>query len=93
LLILRSLTNSKSTPHDVQSTWGRRCNKLLFVTKENNTATSLLLLSDVETDKEHNATDMMSIIQLVYDSHIDDADWFLQVSLRVHVTSVFGSYK
>lgn len=74
-LILTSQKNHQQKAIHVKNTWGRHCNKLLFVS----TLTDLNLESigfNVIDDHEHLWGKVKLAIQYVYKNFIDDYDWF-----------------
>lgn len=74
-LILTSQKNHQQKAIHVRNTWGRHCNKLLFVS----TLTDLNLESigfNVIDDHDHLWGKVKLAIQYVYKNFIDDYDWF-----------------
>jgi glycoprotein-N-acetylgalactosamine 3-beta-galactosyltransferase len=75
--IATSVENHKKKASYVKKTWGKRCNKLLFMSTKSDTELETIALPvkegrDTLWDKTKNA------FQYVYKHHADDADWFLK---------------
>uniref|UniRef100_A0A1I8MCZ9 N-acetylgalactosaminide beta-1,3-galactosyltransferase n=1 Tax=Musca domestica TaxID=7370 RepID=A0A1I8MCZ9_MUSDO len=61
----------------IRHTWGRRCNKLLFISsKEDNVLQTIAL--PVEEGRQHLWEKTKLALKYVYDHHLNDADWFLK---------------
>ena len=56
-------------------------NTLLFVSEKDDVGALSAVRVDVETGREHLTAKTMSAFQHIYEHHINDADWFLKVSL------------
>jgi hypothetical protein len=75
--IMTTPENHKSKASFVKNTWGKRCNKLLFMSTKVDPELGSIALPVKEGrntlwDKTKNA------FQYIYKHHIDDADWFLK---------------
>lgn len=61
----------------VRNTWGKRCNKLLFMsTEEDDELPSVKL--DVEEGRHNLWNKTKKALKYIYDHHYDEADWFLK---------------
>jgi glycoprotein-N-acetylgalactosamine 3-beta-galactosyltransferase len=75
--IATSVENHKKKAKFVKKTWGKRCNKLLFMSTKSDADLGTIALPvkegrDTLWDKTKNA------FLYVYKHHADDADWFLK---------------
>lgn len=78
--VMTSPDNHKTRATLVQETWGKRCDKLLFVSeREDKSLTNLTFLEvSVEHGREHLTAKTMSAFDHIYEKHIDEADWFIK---------------
>ncbi|XP_017490635.1 PREDICTED: glycoprotein-N-acetylgalactosamine 3-beta-galactosyltransferase 1-like, partial [Rhagoletis zephyria] len=61
----------------IRNTWGRRCNKLLFMsTKEDSFLETVRL--DVPEGRDYLWHKTRAAFNYISDHHLDDADWFLK---------------
>ena len=79
--------NHKKTAVHVQATWGRRFNKLLFVSENDDTNGSLpiIVVAANLTGREHLTAKTMRSFDYVYKHHFDDADWFMKTDDDTYV--------
>lgn len=75
--ILTSPATLKTRAAQVKDTWGKQCNKLLFMSSENDTLFPAINLG-VPEGRAHLTGKTMHAFKYVYDHHFDDADWFLK---------------
>ena len=68
----------------VRDTWARRCNKVLFVSDEDN-ATFPVINFGTGKGREHLTARTMRAFDYIYEHHIDDADWFLKADDDTYV--------
>lgn len=68
----------------VRNTWGRRCNKLLFMSSEWNSSFPTIGLN-VSEGREHLTGKTMQAFRYVYENHFDDADWFMKADDDTYV--------
>jgi len=74
------MTNPKNIynkARHVKVTWGKRCNKLLFMSSKENSFLPAVGL-DVSEGREHLWGKTKAAFKYVYDNHYDDADWFIK---------------
>jgi glycoprotein-N-acetylgalactosamine 3-beta-galactosyltransferase len=83
--VMTTPDNHLSKAVHIQATWGRRCTKLLFVSEQEDTGALSAIRVDVEAGREHLTAKTMSAFQHIYDHHIDDAEWFLKVSVQLRL--------
>ncbi|XP_037827389.1 LOW QUALITY PROTEIN: glycoprotein-N-acetylgalactosamine 3-beta-galactosyltransferase 1-like [Lucilia sericata] len=82
--ILTNPTNHLTKAIHIRHTWGRRCNKLLFMSsKEDNDLPTIKL--DVEEGRENLWNKTRLALKYIYDHHIDDAEWFLKADDDTYV--------
>lgn len=76
-LVMTYPENHRTRAIHVKETWGKRCNKLLFMTNEPDPLLETAVVSQNETrDKLWDKT--KKSFQYVYDLHFDEFDWFLK---------------
>nr|KAG5709400.1 hypothetical protein BaRGS_029249 [Batillaria attramentaria] len=73
----------KKTVH-VRNTWGKRCNKLLFMSSEWNSTFPTIGLN-VSEGRQHLTAKTMQAFRYVYENHLDDADWFMKADDDTYV--------
>ena len=61
----------------VKNTWGKRCNKILFMSSETDMELGTIALP-VNEGRNNLWDKTKSAFQYVYQNHYDDADWFLK---------------
>ncbi|XP_059084622.1 glycoprotein-N-acetylgalactosamine 3-beta-galactosyltransferase 1-like isoform X2 [Tigriopus californicus] len=69
--------NHKTMAMDIKATWGRRCNKLIFISSENDSFLPSIGLPVLE-DWNNTWTNTKKVFKHVYENHIDEAEWFLK---------------
>lgn len=69
--------HKKKVPH-VKATWGKKCNKLLFMSIQNDTDIPEIVKIPVENGREHLWNKTKLTMEYVYKNHLDDADWFMR---------------
>uniref|UniRef100_A0A1A9W866 Glycoprotein-N-acetylgalactosamine 3-beta-galactosyltransferase 1 n=1 Tax=Glossina brevipalpis TaxID=37001 RepID=A0A1A9W866_9MUSC len=75
--VMTNPKNHRTKARHVKRTWGKRCNKLLFMsTKEDEELNSIAL--PVSEGRNHLWAKTKAAFQYIYDHHMDDADWFLK---------------
>lgn len=61
----------------IHRTWGRRCNKLLFMSSQLDEELQTIALP-VEEGRQHLWYKTKLALKYIYDHHFEDADWFLK---------------
>lgn len=61
----------------IRRTWGRRCNKLLFMSSQLDEELQTIALP-VEEGRQHLWYKTKLALKYIYDHHFEDADWFLK---------------
>ncbi|XP_070208774.1 glycoprotein-N-acetylgalactosamine 3-beta-galactosyltransferase 1-like [Littorina saxatilis] len=61
----------------VRNTWGKRVNKLLFMSSQWNSTFPTIGLN-VSEGREHLTAKTMQAFRYVYEKHFDEADWFMK---------------
>lgn len=69
--------NHKKKARHVLATWGKRCNKLLFVTRTLEPDLPTMLL-DIPDGRVHLWNKTKGAFEGAYKNHLNDADWFLK---------------
>ena len=81
---MTSPENHKSRAIHIQRTWGKRCNKLLFVSEKTDGSLPILQIS-VEHGREHLTAKTMQAFDHIYEDHFNEADWFLKADDDTYV--------
>ncbi|XP_061390589.1 glycoprotein-N-acetylgalactosamine 3-beta-galactosyltransferase 1-like [Musca vetustissima] len=68
----------------IRHTWGRRCNKLLFISSEADDILQTIQLPVAE-GRDYLWFKTKMGLKYIYDNHIDDADWFLKADDDTYV--------
>ncbi|SPP82405.1 glycoprotein-N-acetylgalactosamine 3-beta-galactosyltransferase 1 [Drosophila guanche] len=80
---------TKSSQHHLEAmgvfrTWGKRCNKLVFMSDKEDTEMGAINLPGngkrIETWRKTKQA-----LKYIYDYHLDEADWFLEADTRTYV--------
>ena len=69
--------NHKTRAQYIKTTWGKRCNKLLFVSEVHDPDLPILKLN-VSSGREHLTAKTMQAFDFVYQNYINDYDWFMK---------------
>lgn len=77
-MVMTHPDNHKSKAHHVMTTWGKRCNKLLFVSRSVDPDLPIILL-DIPDSRELLWNKTRDAYEYVYKHHLGDADWFMKV--------------
>lgn len=64
-------------PH-VRNTWGKKCNKLLFISVKPDPKIPELVVIPVENGREHLWNKTKLTMEYVYKNHLNDADYFMR---------------
>ena len=75
--VMTNPLNHKTKAIHVKNTWGKRCNKLLFMSSETDLELGSIALP-VNEGRDNLWDKTKSAFQYVYQNHFDDADWFLK---------------
>ncbi|CAO1358115.1 unnamed protein product [Diamesa tonsa] len=75
--VMTNPKNHKTKAIHVKNTWGKRCNKLLFISSEADLELGTIALP-VNEGRDNLWDKTKSAFQYVYQNHYDDADWFLK---------------
>ncbi|XP_070212090.1 glycoprotein-N-acetylgalactosamine 3-beta-galactosyltransferase 1-like [Littorina saxatilis] len=82
--VMTAPKNLQSKARVVRDTWGRRANKLLFFSSEDNKDFPTVGLN-VSEGRDHLTAKTMRGFKYVYDHHFDDADWFMKADDDTYV--------
>jgi len=69
--------NHQTKALHVKKTWGKRCNKLLFISSKADAELGAIALP-VNEGRNNLWDKTKSAFQYVYQNHFDEADWFLK---------------
>ena len=75
--VMTNPKNHKTKAIHVKNTWGKRCNKLLFISSETDMELGTIALP-VNEGRNNLWDKTKSAFQYVYQNHYDEADWFLK---------------
>ena len=68
----------------IRETWGRRCNKIIFV--GDRTEPDIHLIGfDTKEGRNYLASKIFKAFAYVYENHVDDYDWFMRVDDDVYI--------
>jgi len=77
--VMTSPDNLEKKAIHVYRTWAHKCNKLIFVSsQENNTFPAPVIKVDTEEGREHLTAKTMHAFKHIYDNHLNEADWFMK---------------
>ena len=82
--IMTSDANLNSKAKHVRNTWGKRCNKLLFVSDHEDPSFPTLPIN-TGTGRGHLLNKTMRAFDYVYKNHFEDADWFMKADDDTYV--------
>ncbi|XP_075161519.1 glycoprotein-N-acetylgalactosamine 3-beta-galactosyltransferase 1-like [Haematobia irritans] len=77
-------TNHMNKAIHIRHTWGRRCNKLLFISTEEDDRLPTVQIP-VKEGGDHLWTKTRLTLKYIYDHYLDDADWFLKAEDDTYV--------
>ena len=69
--------NHKTKALHVKRTWGKRCNKILFMSTQNDTELETIALP-VGEGRDNLWAKTKEAFKYIYKHHFNDADWFLK---------------
>lgn len=82
--VMTSPENHKTRAIHVQGTWGKRCDKLLFVSEQSDKSLPVLKVS-VKHGREHLTAKTMTAFDHIFEHHFNEADWFLKADDDTYV--------
>ena len=77
--------NHKTRAEHVRATWGKRCNKLLFVSEAHDPDLPILKLN-VSSGRHHLTAKTMQAFDFVYKNYINHYDWFMKADDDTYLT-------
>ncbi|CRK99851.1 CLUMA_CG013154, isoform A [Clunio marinus] len=83
-MILTHPENHDSQAITVKRTWGRRCNKIVFISTEEDKRIGSIAV-DVEEGRTMLWDKTKKGLKYVYDHHFDEADWFMKADDDTYV--------
>ncbi|XP_073840167.1 glycoprotein-N-acetylgalactosamine 3-beta-galactosyltransferase 1-like [Musca autumnalis] len=82
--ILTQPENHLTKAIHIRHTWGRKCNKLLFISSQEDSALQTIALPIME-GRQHLWEKTKLALKYIYDNHFNDADWFLKADDDTYV--------
>lgn len=76
-MVLTLPKNHQSRVRRVKGTWGRRCNKLIFISSQEDRELGVIDVG-VPEDRNNLYLKMRKALEYVYRNHGEDYDWFLK---------------
>ncbi|XP_037026163.1 glycoprotein-N-acetylgalactosamine 3-beta-galactosyltransferase 1-like isoform X2 [Bradysia coprophila] len=83
--VMTNPTNHRMKAIHVQRTWGRRCNKLIFMSSEEDPELSSVVALNVEEGRDHLWAKTKEAFKYIYQHHLDEAEWFLKADDDTYV--------
>ncbi|XP_050335471.1 glycoprotein-N-acetylgalactosamine 3-beta-galactosyltransferase 1-like [Bactrocera neohumeralis] len=77
--IVTNREHHKSRAQHVKRTWGRRCNKLIFVSWQNDQESGIK-----QEDSLNSWSKIQAVLKYIYANHLDEADWFFRADDRTY---------
>jgi hypothetical protein len=70
--------NHKTKVPEVRKTWGRKCNKLLFMSHEADPDQPDIIALPIEGGRKHLWNKTRLAMNYVYKNHLNDGEWFMR---------------
>lgn len=77
-MIMTNPANHKTKAIHIKSTWGRRCNKLLFITSQADPDLDIIHIPVGEESRKVLRNKTKGSFLYAHDHHLDDFDWFIK---------------
>lgn len=82
--VMTSPQNHEKKAIHVKKTWGKRCNKLIFISSQKNDTLPSVALN-VSEGREHLTAKTMMAFRFVYENFMEEADWFMKADDDTYV--------
>ncbi|XP_071101874.1 glycoprotein-N-acetylgalactosamine 3-beta-galactosyltransferase 1-like [Haliotis cracherodii] len=82
--IMTSPQNLETKARVVRDTWAKRCNKVIFISSTTDPKFPTVGLN-VSEGREHLTAKTMQAFRIIYEKHINDADWFMKADDDTYV--------
>lgn len=77
-MIMTNPANHRTKAVHAKNTWGKRCNKLLFITSEDDPELDVINLPIIKESRNALRNKTKGAFMYAYDKHLNDFDWFIK---------------
>lgn len=77
-LVMTNPANHRTQADHVKSTWGKRCNKLLFITTQEDDSLDTIVVLNITESRQALRRKTKTAFFYAHDNHLDEFDWFLK---------------
>ncbi|XP_042207567.1 glycoprotein-N-acetylgalactosamine 3-beta-galactosyltransferase 1-like isoform X3 [Homarus americanus] len=82
--VMTNPTNHQKKARHIKATWARRCNKLVFMSSEEDKELGAVAL-EVGEGRDHLWEKTKAAFIYIYNNHFEDADWFMKADDDTYV--------
>lgn len=77
-MVMTAPQNHRQRADHVQATWGKRCDKLLFMSTQEDSSLDEVVVLNVTEDRQHLWGKTKKAFQYAHSHYLDSADWFVK---------------